>query len=297
MKNDRLHENNNKNSLKLAPETMRIRDAIIEKYAETPLDILSGKLQALINDETDTGTKLGIFSARVEILRMRFAEIADKKYVKSNKLEEAADTDGDSEITEDDDDIKEGWMTLKILEASEVNGVRFPEGVKIDVHADDAKKLLEAKKAELISMKIEEATDNTTEANQSTDENPEEIEAIDGGDASVSNSSEEETQELDKEVEKGVKEDKAEDNPSLNPEEIEAIDSGDASVSNSSEEEIQELDKEVEKGVKEDKAEDNPSLNPEEIEAIDSGDASVSNSSEEEIQELDKEVGIKKNKS
>jgi hypothetical protein len=199
MENDRLHENNNKNSLKLAPETMRIRDAIIEKYAETPLDILSGKLQALITDETDTGTKLGIFSARVEILRMRFAEIADKKYVKSNKLEESADTDGDSEITEDDD-IKEGWMTLKILEASEVNGVRFPEGVKIDVHADDAKKLLEAKKAELISMKIEEATDNTTEANQSTDENPEEIEAIDSGDASVSNSSEEETQELDKEV-------------------------------------------------------------------------------------------------
>ena len=109
---------------------------------------------------------------------MRFAEIADKKYVKNNKLEEAADTDGDSEITEDDDDIKEGWMTLKILEASEVNGVRFPEGVKIDVHADDAKKLLEAKKAELISMKIEEATDNTTEANQSTDENTEEIETI-----------------------------------------------------------------------------------------------------------------------
>ena len=37
MENDRLHENNNKNNLKLAPETMRIRDAIIEKYAETPL--------------------------------------------------------------------------------------------------------------------------------------------------------------------------------------------------------------------------------------------------------------------
>ena len=70
MENDRLHENNNKNNLKLAPETMRIRDAIIEKYSETPLDMLSSKLQALITDETDTGTKLGIFSARVEILRI-----------------------------------------------------------------------------------------------------------------------------------------------------------------------------------------------------------------------------------
>ena len=247
MENNRLHENNNKNNLKLAPETMRIRDAIIEKYAETPLDNLSNKLQALITDETDTGTKLGIFSARVEILRMRFAEIADKKYVKNNKLEEAADTDGDSEITEDDD-IKEGWMTLKILEASEVNGVRFPEGVKIDVHTDDAKKLLEAKKAELISMKIEEVTDNNTEANQSTDENLEKMEVTENIDDLSSSSPNEESEKLDIGAEKGVKEDKVEDNPSLNPEEIEAIGSGDASVSNSSEEEIQELDKEV--GIK-----------------------------------------------
>jgi len=67
MENDRLQEKNNKNNLKLAPETMRIRDAIIEKYSETPLDILSSKLQSLITDETDTGTKLGIFSARDEI--------------------------------------------------------------------------------------------------------------------------------------------------------------------------------------------------------------------------------------
>ncbi len=176
MENDRLHENNNKNNLKLAPETMRIRDAIIEKYSETPLDMLSSKLQALITDETDTGTKLGIFSARVEILRMRFAGIADKKYVKDNKLEEAEDADIDSEISEENDDLKEGWMTLKILEASEVNGVRFPEGVKIDVHADDAKKLLDSKKAELISMKIEEAASNTSEENNITDDNLEETE-------------------------------------------------------------------------------------------------------------------------
>ena len=66
-------------------------------------------------------------------------------------------------------------MTLKILEASEVNGVRFPEGVKIDMHSDDAKKLLEAKKAELISLKIEETTDNTTEDNQKIQEETKEV--------------------------------------------------------------------------------------------------------------------------
>ena len=186
MENDKLQEISKKKNLKLAPETMRIRDAIIEKYSDTPLDALSTKLQALITDDTDTGTKLGIFSARVEILRMRFSEIADKKYVKDNKLGEENDSDIESDISDETEDLKEGWMTLKILEASEVNGVRFPEGVKIDVHADDAKKLLESKKAELISMKIEDAiNDNSEETKNVQDDkkergesNPEEMQAL-----------------------------------------------------------------------------------------------------------------------
>ena len=190
MENDRSLEISKKNNLKLAPETMRIRDAIIEKYSDTPLDVLSSKLQALITDDTDTGTKLGIFSARVEILRMRFSEIADKKYVKDNKLGEENVSISESDISDETEDLNEGWMTLKILEASEVNGVRFPEGVKIDVHTDDAKKLLESKKAELISMQIEDAiNENSEETNKHQEDkngleeespslNPEEMQAL-----------------------------------------------------------------------------------------------------------------------
>ena len=242
MENDRSQETNKKNKLKLAPETMRIRDAIIEKYSETPLDILSSKLQSLITDETDTGTKLGIFSARVEILRMRFAEIADKKYIKDNKLEEADETDGSNEISEESEELKEGWMTLKILEASEVNGVRFPEGVMIDVHADDAKKLLESKKAELISMKIEDSSGDSLEDNQDIDDNPEEIAAIDNQDVTATSASKEETQDLDKK-EEGDTEDKAADDLSLNPEEIAAIDNENVSATSASKEGTQDLDK------------------------------------------------------
>ena len=77
---------------------MRIRDAIIEKYSETPLDILSGKLQGLITDETDTATRLGIFSARVEILKMRFAELQRNNILK-NKLKMTK-----FQVHEDDDE-------------------------------------------------------------------------------------------------------------------------------------------------------------------------------------------------
>ena len=38
-----------------------------------------------------------------------------------------------------------------MIEAGEVNGVRFPEGIQIDVTEDDSKKLIESGKAEIIS--------------------------------------------------------------------------------------------------------------------------------------------------
>ena len=157
MENSQISNTKGNKDLKLAPETIRIRDAIVEKYLDVPLDKLSSKLQSLISDETDTGTRLGILSARVEILRMRFADITGRAYKKDQGNVGNNDTSEEEQITEEDaEDEKEGWMTLKILEASEVNGVRFPEGVKIDVHADDAKKLLAANKAELLSMKVED---------------------------------------------------------------------------------------------------------------------------------------------
>ena len=236
MENDKLQEISKKKNLKLAPETMRIRDAIIEKYSDTPLDALSAKLQALITDDTDTGTKLGIFSARVEILRMRFSEIADKKYVKDNKLGEENDSDIESDISDETEDLKEGWMTLKILEASEVNGVRFPEGVKIDVHADDAKKLLESKKAELIFMKIEDAiNDKSEETNKVQDDkkvleeegpslNPEEMQALASNEeATDENSSKEEVSGLETEQVQDDKKGLEEESPSLNPEEMQDL--------------------------------------------------------------------------
>ena len=158
MENSQISNVKGNRDLKLAPETIRIRDAIVEKYLDTPLDSLSSKLQSLISGETDTATRLGILSARVEILRMRFAEITGRTYKKDQGSVEDSDTE-EEETGEDSEEEKEGWMTLRILEASEVNGVRFPEGVKIDVHTEDAKKLLASKKAELLSMKVEDIID------------------------------------------------------------------------------------------------------------------------------------------
>ena len=43
------------------------------------------------------------------------------------------------------------WMRLRIVDSSEVNGVRFPAGVVIDVKREDGEKLIESGKADFIS--------------------------------------------------------------------------------------------------------------------------------------------------
>ena len=182
MENSQISDMKKNKDLKLAPETIRIRDAIVEKYLDVPLDTLSSKLQSLISDETDTGTRLGILSARVEILRMRFADLTGRNYIKDQGDESGESDAAGQEIDIDEsEEENEGWMTLKILEASEVNGVRFPEGVKIDVHTEDAKKLLASKKAELVSMKVELATEienQDSEDDLEQEDGPEDSEKI-----------------------------------------------------------------------------------------------------------------------
>ena len=43
------------------------------------------------------------------------------------------------------------WIRVIMKESTEVNGVRFPEGIQIDVTEDDSKKLIESGKATIIS--------------------------------------------------------------------------------------------------------------------------------------------------
>ena len=61
------------------------------------------------------------------------------------------------------------WMRLRIVDSSEVNGVRFPSGVVIDVKREDGEKLIELGKADFISteesrqFKSEEGLDELKE--------------------------------------------------------------------------------------------------------------------------------------
>jgi hypothetical protein len=137
----------------LSPQIQRVRDSIIKKFADEPLDIMDKFVKDVVDSEKDTVKRLGAMAARVEILRMRLLVIS--------KGESALDIETTSEdIIEDELILEENnneivppvpnladWVRLRIIENSEINGVRFPKGVVIDVSKEDGDRLLESGKA------------------------------------------------------------------------------------------------------------------------------------------------------
>ena len=141
----------------LSPEVRRIRNSIIKKFAHEPLDIMAKFVKDIVETEEDTVKRLGAMAARVEILRMRISQISDNR-TGSNFIEISEEVIEDDETVEDNSSEiiitspnLSDWVRLRILENSEVNGVRFPQGVVIDVSQEDGDRLLESGKATYVA--------------------------------------------------------------------------------------------------------------------------------------------------
>ena len=146
-------------SIQLSDVTIAVRDKVIEKFANEPLDKMNESVKMLLNHEQDEQKRLGILAARVYILRQRIVKLSEgdeKRVVTSAPPKPEADTVNAKPQDTGDENATE-WTRLRILEDCEVNGVRFPKTVIIDVKNEDAAKLIENGNAELIEEKPAEA--------------------------------------------------------------------------------------------------------------------------------------------
>ena len=73
-------------------------------------------------------------------------------------------------LFEDDEENDTGWVRLRITENSIVKGVRFPKGVIVDVHHEEAEILIGAGKAEIVEVSepvidedLEDGSDTSSE--------------------------------------------------------------------------------------------------------------------------------------
>ena len=143
----------------LSPQIIEIRDQIIEKLSDLTLEECSKKLKELFNHETNEFYKLGNLAARVVTIKKRidliFNETNDyDRNVIANGTKKTANIIENILVGKPADaPIQLDWVRVQIKETTEVNGVRFPAGIQIDVTTEDSIKMIEGKKAILLDDK------------------------------------------------------------------------------------------------------------------------------------------------
>ena len=170
-------------SISLAPETIRVRNALIEKFSGEPLEDMQNFMANALAQETDELRRLGILAARIYLLRNRVAKL--KEFNRDAELPSIPKLDtttlsvglpGEEPVITDGATIEEqaeSWSRIKMTEPGEVNGVRFLAGTIIDAKKADAEKLIDSGRAVRIDEDgniIEHHADDFANADVATDD-------------------------------------------------------------------------------------------------------------------------------
>lgn len=183
----------------LDPEILKIRDQIINKIGDKPLDEINSIVKKLLNDQMDENTRLGVLAARLKIIRLKIENLYENKIktIPTKKTEPQTKT---SEQNSEEEKKNDEWIRIKLLESSNINGKQIDKGVIVDVKKLDGQKLINSKKAE-------EVKEEKISKKVQTEENKEEVEVKD---QKVDQKSEENEA-------KETEEEKIEDSKSENP--------------------------------------------------------------------------------
>lgn len=149
----------------LSSAMKRLRLKILKSVKPHKLDEAFGSLRSQLSTEKNETSRLGSLAAQTWLIRQRLQHLAleqlptveeclDALEPKPNKLAllkkvkpEEAPT---AEVSAKAESLN--WEKVKILEETVVNGMRFFKDFVIEVNAEDAKKLVDAKKAEIVSQ-------------------------------------------------------------------------------------------------------------------------------------------------
>ena len=137
----------------LSLSIIKQRDAFLSKFKELTLDKLSLKLKELLESEKDEIRRIVILASRVETIRKRIETVNPIKII--NKIPETTKIDKEPDkknenVSINDANKNQDWIRVIITESTEVNGVRFPEGIQVDVTKNDSERLISSGKASLI---------------------------------------------------------------------------------------------------------------------------------------------------
>ena len=129
------------------------RDSFLSKFKDLALDKLSLKLKELLDNENDEIKRIIILASRVATIRKRIEQINPIITTPKKNIENVQEktSEQNNEVKISDDNKTQDWIRVIIIENTEVNGVRFPKGIQVDVTKSDSERLINSGKASLVA--------------------------------------------------------------------------------------------------------------------------------------------------
>ena len=181
-------------SITLDPEIISLRNKYLKALEGKSFDDMNSLIQKQLETEDEDIKRLSLLAARIYILRLRTLELRNEptedampwsKVEDNSEVNAKKDTEKVGEETASENDE---WRRLRMIEAGEVNGVRFPPGIIIDVNSVDGQKLVESKKAEFVDTTKPEEEVNKGEKDSSENKEEGEITKDNSEDTTSENS-------------------------------------------------------------------------------------------------------------
>ena len=139
------------------------KEELLDEFQDLTLDQLAVKIKQISSRETNITFQLACLAARVSVLNKRIQAIMGENTVNDNLIVKSISDNVNivEKILKPSDKLNNvsiNWVRVQIKETTEVNGVRFPSGIQIDVTEEDAKKMIEGGKAILLENLEEKET-------------------------------------------------------------------------------------------------------------------------------------------
>ena len=141
--------------MNLSEKIIDKKEELLDEFENLSLNEIAKKIKQIEKRDNDVIFKIAYLAARISVLKKRIQALINENSSNDNLI--LKDNNDTSNIVEKiiksskkPKDLPVEWVRVQIKETTEVNGVRFPSGIQIDVTDEDAKQMIEGDKAILL---------------------------------------------------------------------------------------------------------------------------------------------------
>ena len=131
------------------------KEELLDEFENLSLGEIAKKIKQIENRDDNIIFKIAYLAARISVLNQRIQALINENSANDNLIRESNDESSNIvekiiKTSKKPQDIPVEWVRVQIKETTEVNGVRFPSGIQIDVTDEDARQMIDGNKAILL---------------------------------------------------------------------------------------------------------------------------------------------------